>query len=187
MSIDKDLKESNKLLALYNVVPNLVWSIINLTPISIYCYNHLDQKIFYIFLGTSFIPIFFKNVFLDSFKIGKTTAVYKKLGVHFINKFAQNGQIINALVKKKYPNHKIIAIQKLSISKLINQTYIFEKFHLILFLFYSFTMVEAIINSRLTWALIIVLTNIVYNIYPNLLQQYIRIKLTKFKSSRQIL
>jgi len=177
---EKDLNKAKKTLAWYNMIPNLIWSILNLTPVSIYCFTLLNYKTFYIFLAVSLIPIFLKNSFLDKLQIGKTIKIYKQLGVHLINKVAQNGVIINNLIKRKFPDHKVVTNKKSSIDGLINQTYIFEKFHLILFLFFSLTITYAFIKGHLTWACIILLTNIAYNIYPNLLQQYIRLKLILF-------
>ena len=159
----------------------MIWSIINLTPISVYCYSHLEIKFFYIFLAASSIAIFLKNRFMDKMQIGKSVKIYKLLGVPYINRVAQNGVIINNFIKRKFPDHKIVSNKKDSISRLIIQTYIFEKFHLILFLFYCFTFIYAVANSHYFWAVVLLLTNVAYNIYPNLLQQYIRIKLTLFK------
>lgn len=175
-------KNSNqaKTIALYNMIPNLLWSIINLTPISVYCFTLLDYKVFYIFLAISLSPVFFKNSFLDKLQIGRTTKVYKLFGVHLVNHVTQNGVIINRLIKRKFPEHKVVTTRRLSISRLIDQTYKFEKFHLIFFLFFCLTIAYALMKGHLRWASLILLTNIVYNIYPNLLQQYIRLKLVLF-------
>jgi Glycosyl-4,4'-diaponeurosporenoate acyltransferase len=179
---EKDLNKVKRTLPLYNIFPNLIWSILSLTPISIYCFSYLDYKTFYIFLSVSLIPIFLKKSAIDKLQIGKTVKIYKHLGVHLINRVAQNGVIVNNLIKRKFPNHKTVTTQKSSIAGLISQTYIFEKFHLMLFSFFSLTIVYAFIKGHLTWASIILLTNVAYNIYPNLLQQYIRLKLILFET-----
>ena len=175
-----DVNKIKRILAWYNMIPNLIWSILNLAPISIYCFTLLNYKTFYIFLAASLTPIFLKNSFLDKLQIGKTVKIYKQLGVPLINKVAQNGVIINTLLKRKYPDHKVVTSRKSSVAGLIARTYIFEKFHLILFLFFSLTIIYAFLNAHWVWACIILLTNIAYNIYPNLLQQYIRLKLKLF-------
>jgi len=176
----KDLNKIKRTLAWYNMIPNVIWSILNLTPISIYCFTLLDNKTFYIFLAISFIPIFFKNSFIDKLQIGKTVKFYKILSVHLVNEVAQNGLIVNNLIKRKFADHKVVTNEKSSIAGLIRQTYIFEKFHLLLFLFFSLTMTYAFVHGHSAWACIILLTNVLYNIYPTLLQQYIRLKLTLF-------
>ncbi len=177
---EKDLNRIKKTLALYNMFPNLIWSILNITPISIYCYNFLDYQKFFIFLAVSLIPIGLKKSVIDKFQISRTVKIYKLLRVHQINRIAQNGVIINNLIKRKFPEHKIVTSKHSSIIGLINQTYIFEKFHLILFSFFSLTNVNALMKGYLIWAFIILLSNVAYNIYPNLLQQYIRLKLILF-------
>src|SRR6188768_2118542 len=98
---DGNLKKIKQTLAWYNMIPNLIWSILNLTPVSIYCFTQLNYKLFYIFLTISLIPIFLKNSFVDKLQVGKTSRSYKQLGVHLINQVAQNGVIINNLIKRK--------------------------------------------------------------------------------------
>ena len=175
-----DLNKIKRISAWYNMIPNLIWSVLSLAPISIYCFTLLNYQTFYIFLAASLLPVFLKNSFLDKLQIGKTLKIYKQLGVPLINKIAQNGVIINNLIKRKFPDHKVVTSKKSSVAGLITRTYIFEKFHLILFLFFSLTIIYAFLKSHWGWACIILLTNIAYNIYPNLLQQYIRLKLILF-------
>ena len=181
---NKDSEEIKKLAGLYNMIPNFIWSLLNLVPISIFCFKIVDLKIVYIFLAISFSPIFLKNSFLDKIQIGKTSSIYRKLGVHFINRVAQNGVLINKLIKRKFPDYKAVTNNKSSIAKLINQTYMFEKFHLMLFIFFSLIIIYAVLHQELLWSFIILLCNIVYNVYPNFLQQYIRLKL-KLYSKRE--
>lgn len=174
-----------KILVWYNMIPNLIWSILNLGTISFYCFTYVSYQTLYIFLIVSLIPIFFKKSFIDKLQIGKTIGIYKKLRVHLINKFIQNGTIINDLIKRKFPDHKIVTPKKTSIAGLISQTYMFEKFHLIFFIFFSLTIILALLKGHLLWAIIIVINNIAYNIYPNLLQQYIRLKLILFSKKNR--
>ena len=47
-----DLKQT---LALYNAIPNLLWSILNLLPISVFCYSYVELKLFYIHLAAGLL------------------------------------------------------------------------------------------------------------------------------------
>ena len=172
----------NTTLALYNMVPNIIWTTINLSPIVVYCYTSIATDAVYFLLAISSIPVFLTRSTIDRLQIGRTIFIYKKLGVPWINKVAQNGVIINSLVKIRFPEYKGVTIQPSSISRLIAQTYMFEKFHLVLFLFYTAILVFSLVNQDFYWACVIFLTNILYNIYPNLLQQYIRLKLNNYKN-----
>ena len=176
MSLNEDAKIKN-LLIWYNSIPNLLWSIINLVPISVFCYDLISLPTLFIFLAISLIPTLLPNSVLDRIQIANNPAIYKRLGVHWVNRLTQNGDIINRLIRRKFPTYQGVAKNKTSIDTLIKRTYMFEKFHLLLFVFFSLVMIYAILNGYYLWACVILLTNIIYNIYPNLLQQYIRLKL----------
>jgi len=178
---NQDLSRIKRLLNWYNMIPNVVWSVLNLVPISIYCYNRVDHRSLYIFIAISVIPGFFPNSFYDRIQIGRTTRIYKRLGVGIVNKLAQNGTIINRLMKKKFPGYKMILHERSSIHKLLQQTYLFEKFHFIMFLFFILVTFYAFFKGHVLWGIIISVTNVLYNIYPNFLQQYIRLKLRLYK------
>ena len=164
----------------YNLVANLLWSLLTLLPLTIFCYTQLEPLLFYVFLILSFLPLLFPNAWFDKMQLGKTTQFYKLLGVPFLNRFAQNGAIVNKLIKKKFPGYKVVHYNKRMIHKRHQQTYFYEKFHFVLFVFFCFMLFVALHNGQWGWALFIVVSNVLYNIYPILLQQYIRMKLRPY-------
>ena len=181
---DKELSRIRKLLNRYNMIPNIARSVLNLVPISVYWYNQVDYKSLYIFIALSILLGFFRNSFYDRIQVGRTSRAYKKLGVGLVNKLAQNGTIINGLMRKKYPGYKMIAYRRSSINKLVHQTYMFEKFHFIMFVFFTLITFYALSRSDFWWVIIFLITNVLYNVYPNLLQQYIRLKLRLYKNAK---
>jgi Glycosyl-4,4'-diaponeurosporenoate acyltransferase len=173
----KEFRKITRLAAVYNMIPNLIWSTLFLLPITIFCYRYLIPEYFFMLLGMSIIPIFFSNSFFDLIQISRNTTFYKRIGVKHINKFAQNGTFLNRFVRNKYPDFKTISSNKSSIKKQFYQTYFFEKFHFSMFIFFTGITLYALIKSHLVWALVFLICNLLYNIYPNLLQQYIRLRL----------
>lgn len=173
----KESIKINRLAAAYNMIPNLFWTALFLLPISVFCYTSISSESFCLFLGLSLIPLFFPNSFFDAIQLSRNTAFYKRIGVKYINKFAQNGALINRYFRNKYPQFKTIAANRSSIMKLYYQTYVFEKFHFFLFIFFTVITIYALVKNHLSWGLILSICNLFYNIYPNLLQQYIRLKL----------
>ena len=159
------------------MIPNLLWTALFLVPITIFCYTFITPKMTFILLGVSLIPLFFPNSFFDRIQLSKNAYWYRRIGVKYINTFAQNGTLLNEILKKKYPNYKVVSGTKASIKKQYYQTYFFEKFHFSLFLFFTIVTIYAAIQGHFYWILILVISNLLYNIYPNLLQQYIRLKL----------
>ena len=181
MHKNKELAKRKRLQNVYNTIPNLLWSVLCLVPVTMFCYQFIQVEWFWIFLITSILFLFLPNTFFDKIQLANTTTVYKKLRVPIVNKFVQNGDIINRRIRKKIPNFKTVMLNKLSAKKLLQQTYIFEKFHFMLFVFFSLTTLYALFNQYIKWTIILLLTNLFYNVYPNLLQQYIRVKLKRYE------
>lgn len=182
----KEADQIKRRIAVYNMIPNVLWSVLFLSPVSVFCYSNMTMKIFFIFLAISILTVFCPRNFFIFFQLGKTASPYKNMGVAYINKFTQNGDIINGILRKKYPAYSIIAKEKLSKNKILQQTYMFEKFHFMLFLFFILTAVYAVFQQFYWWALFITITNVIYNIYPVLLQQYIRIRLLSIKKRNSL-
>ena len=166
--------------AFYNTVPNVIWSILNFLPVFIFCYQFVELKLIFLLLSISCSIVILPRPFLQRIQLSTSGSAYKKLGVHWVNKFTQNGEIINRMVRRRFPEYQVISRRKSSINKVVNQTYMFERFHFMLFSFFTLISIVAIIKSEPGWVLLITITNIIYNVYPCLLQQYIRIKLLSF-------
>ena len=159
------------------MLPNLFWTALFLIPIVIFCYTSTNLTITYILLGVSFIPLFFPNSFFDRTQLSKDAHWYRRIGVRFINTFSQHGTIVNKILERKYPGFRVIYKTKASIKKQYYQTYFFEKFHFSLFLFFTMVTIYAGVQREFDWVFVLTICNLLYNVYPNLLQQYIRVKL----------
>lgn len=176
----KDIQTQKKIklrVELYNMIPNLLWSLISLVPVAWFCYNFLPQKLLYIFLGISLIGYFLPASFYNSIQI-KNFKFLKRTGVTVAQRYAQNGTIINRIIRKKFPEYKP-AYDSSALKKQYNKTYEFEKFHFVALLFFLFITVFAFIKSYYLWALVFIATNIIYNVYPILLQHYTRLRITR--------
>ncbi len=175
---NNDLSKINRMLIFYNLPLNIFWTILAIMPISLFIvFNPPDIK-WLIFLSIIFIlPVFLTNSFLDKLNFANTTKTYEKMGVLFIQKITQNGDIINKLMRKKFPSYKTLDYNKASIDKLLKQTYSFERYHIMMFVIFGLTFIFALSKGFFGWTIVISLSNLIYNIYPILLQHYIRLKL----------
>ncbi|MGV8879987.1 MAG: hypothetical protein ACOH2A_13260 [Sphingobacteriaceae bacterium] len=173
----------NRLLFSYNLAVNLFWTIAAVFPIAMFIgYYPPDITGSIIILVTSIMAYFLPNALLDKIKCGKTTKSYKNFGVLFLQKFTQNGHYVNKLIKKKFPDYRTLSHSKSSINKLVKQTYSFEKYHMMMFVIFGSIGIYALSRGLLWWALVIFMINLLYNIYPILLQHYIRLKLAAARS-----
>jgi len=175
--MNKEESAIKRTAGVYNMIPNLFWSALLLIPVTVFCYSLMDRITFWLFLSISLLAVFLPRNFFNNIQLSSTSGLYKKIGVRFINKFTQNGDIVNKLVRKRYPGYKVVSSKSVDVKRLIGQTYMFEKFHFILFVFFLLAMAYAISIERYGWALFFFISNIVYNVYPSFLQQYIRIRL----------
>lgn len=166
----------------YNLILNLAWSFIFLFPAVVFCYSKMERSWFIISLSISLVVIFLPVSFFNALQLSQSRLFYKKAGVEFFNQFIQYGTILNRIVKNKFPGYKRFHSKEEAFKKLFNQTYLFEKFHFIIFIFFIETAFFALINGYYNWMIFFILANILYNVYPIMLQQYIRLKLSVFKN-----
>ncbi|QDA60242.1 glycosyl-4,4'-diaponeurosporenoate acyltransferase CrtO family protein [Hymenobacter jejuensis] len=167
---------SSALLAWYNAVPNVFWSALSLTPLSIFCYQHIERRWLY---GLLFVSLLLYALPASRFKhlqISRNPLIYRKLGVVAINRFTQHGGLVNWLIRRTYPQYRRLRARS-AVAALVRTTYHQERFHLVLFVFFLLTSFYAVAQGYWRWALLLTLLNVGYNLYPMWLQQYIRVRL----------
>lgn len=113
--------------------------------------------------------------FYDRIQWSKKTVFYKKLGVHHFKKLATNGDFINRSIRKRFPLHRNVS-NYASLEAKWKETYVIEKSHSVLFVFCLLTCVYALVIGAYGIAIFLGVGNLFLNYYPNLLQQYNRIR-----------
>lgn len=161
-----------------NQLINVFWSVISFGPVSYFCYVYMYNRWFYIFLAISVTGMLIPEKWLDKFTISKSPAFYRKAGVRFAQKFTQDGVLINQFIRRKTPDYEAIRNKK-SIEKLKRKGFVNEKFHLMMFIFFLLAGIYALVCQYWLWGLIITLTNIIFNVYPVLLQHYNRLRMMR--------
>jgi len=165
-----------KLGIFYNQSVNMFWSVVNLFPLSWFCYRWMEPKWLYFFIAISLLSGFLPASFYYAMQLGKTTSVYKKIGIRFIKKFTQDGDFVNRLIRSKFPEYRLVD-SKSSVKRQFKKAFLNERFHFIMLSFFLLTTFYALVHGYIWWVVILTVTNIIYNIYPIFLQQYLRIRL----------
>jgi len=173
------ISRAHRALALYNAVANLGWSVIGLTPIFIYCYQQLRIEQLVAFIAIAVIPVFLPRSLLQKLQVSNDEDWYKRLGIHHINRWTQNGVLIKRKLIRQFGIRAPQVRNQRRISALISQTYMFERFHWMLFIIFALVMADALSGGHLVWGLVLLISNIIYNVCPNLLQQYLRLRLRR--------
>ncbi|MCE7865077.1 MAG: hypothetical protein DYG99_16200 [Bacteroidetes bacterium CHB5] len=131
-----------------------------------------------VFIAISYLVSQFPKRFYDRLQISTDLSFYKKLGVDKFKRLSTNGDFINRRIRKKFPTHRNVANLEM-IKEKLNETYTIEKSHTVLFVFCLLTTSYAFWTNSMITAIILLIGNTIFNFYPNLLQQYNRIRYTR--------
>jgi hypothetical protein len=167
---------ANRLATWYNQLSNVFWSVLGFAPVGYFCYTRMELVWIYIFLALSLPVLLLPNGVYDAMQISRTTAVYERIGIRIVRKFTQDGDWVNRMIRRKFPKYKVFDSYP-SIRRHLRKAYTIEKIHFAFFLFFLYASLYALVNKSFFWAGLIMLTNLIFNIYPNLLQQYNRLRL----------
>jgi hypothetical protein len=128
-----------------------------------------------LFIGISYLISRLPKRFYDQLQISTNLKVYKKLKVDLFKKLSTNGDFINKKIRTKYPTHRNVKNLE-TIREKLNETYSIEKAHTVLFVFCLLTSIYAFWTNSIATAILLFIGNTLFNYYPNLLQQYNRIR-----------
>lgn len=141
-----------------------------------------ELKWMLVFIGISYLVSRLPRTFYDALQISGDLKIYQQLGVAYFKKFASNGDYINRQIRKKYPAYRNVS-NLAAIKHKLGETYTIEKSHTVLFVFCLLTNIYAFLTDSLGTALLLFVGNILFNYYPNLLQQYNRIRYRRLVES----
>ena len=148
-----------------NALINVVWTIVGFFPICLFWYPEGISFTFYIFLFISFLAGCLPERTYISLHISKNIKVFEKLGVRSVRRFMQTVDF-NKNKGKGIKGY----LKKLSM---------FERYHYMCFVFFQATAFYACFQQKLILALLITCINLIYNIFPILVQQYNKIRILK--------
>jgi hypothetical protein len=104
---------------------------------------------------------------------------YERFGVKTIRRFVQDGDIAS----KRLRSEGRVIMNKARAQKYLQTIEMYERYHFLCFVFFLLTSFHAAANSKAAAALIIAACNIIYNVYPLLLQQYNKARILKLSTS----
>lgn len=169
---------SAALLAFCNAVPNVFWSVAGFLPISIFCYQYVARPWLYGLLAASLLVYAVPVAWFRYWQLSSGPARYRRLGVPLVNELTQHGGLVNGWLRRRYPHYRHVR-GRASLRALVSTSYQQERFHLALLLFFGFISLYAAAWGYADWALLILATNVGYNLYPIWLQQYLRVRLPR--------
>lgn len=148
-----------------NQLLNVAWTVIGFIPLSLFWFDEKTGIAFYIFLLFSFAAGCLPERIYIQLHFSKDLKKYEALGVKSLKKFVQHGDF-----KRNGIRALNSYLQKLSM---------FERYHYICLVFMLASSIYACLNQHISFGLFIFLSNLFYNVYPILLQQYNRTRINR--------
>lgn len=166
---------SPTVLAVYNAVPSIFWSVVHWVPLTLFCYQHLAQPWLYGFVGLSLLAYALPRAWFRYWQLSRQPARYQRLGVALVGRFTQHGSLVNRLIRRQYPAYRRAGGRQ-SVARLVGNSYHMERFHVAGLVFFLLCSIAAATLGHWGWAAGLLGLNISYNLYPIWLQQYLRVR-----------
>ncbi|KUG05840.1 hypothetical protein [Solirubrum puertoriconensis] len=169
-------RKAVRLAAWYNAVPNVLWSVLGFAPVVTFGYGYMERTWLYGLVTLSLLVYLLPIPWLQRLQLSQSAGVYRRLGVHRLNRITQNGTLVNARLRQRFPAFRQVQ-GRASAARYVRASYHLERFHLVLLVFFLGCTLYAAAHGYWGWALLLLLANIGYNLYPIWLQQYLRLRL----------
>ena len=173
-----EYRKAKRLRSGFNMMLSLFWTMLNGIPVLYFSYVYIPLRLtIWVLIGAS-ITYFLPHRWLDRMRISASDRIYKMLGIKTVRKLTQDGDWVNRYIKIRYPNASSTP-KRQKFRHLRQKFYFLEKFHLHLMVYFLFASGYAVYLEKYLWAVVVLFCNVLYNIYPVLLQQYNRIRLRR--------
>ena len=160
-----------------NQFVNFFWTVLCFIPVLTYWFGNYTCWL-YIFFLFSLIFALLPGVVFRRFQLSRNRKFYERLGVKFIRQFVQNGTFVNRAIRKNNPEYKLIK-DRTQARQYLNTINMYERYHLLCFIFFALTFIHSLINQRYITAVLILVVNVIYDVYPILIQQYNKLRVMK--------
>jgi hypothetical protein len=101
---------------------------------------------------------------------------YEALGMRYFKQYVSNGDLMNRWIRRNDPTYRLIK-GPASLRSFIDQTYTAEKIHLFFGVIGLITAGYAFQISWYGWFAYVFVANLLFNLYPILLQRYLRARI----------
>lgn len=100
---------------------------------------------------------------------------YRGLGLRWFRYLAPDGELINRLLRRIQPSYRVV-YDRVSLRKHLDGTYPNERWHLAFFVAGTLTVSHAFHTDQYVVGSLILVTNVIFNLFPVLHQRYKRVR-----------
>jgi hypothetical protein len=168
-----------------NQLINIFWTIISFSALGWYWGEYFAEDraewLLYVFIVASVLAFNIPVKLISALNLSTNPRTYEWIGVRAMRWLVQDGMLVRRVNQRLGKNHKAIPNRQAAL-KYLNKIAMQERYHYCCFVFFSLSSVSAILTGKIGLALLMAISNIVYNVYPILLQQYNRLRIRKLIS-----
>ncbi|GAA3769749.1 glycosyl-4,4'-diaponeurosporenoate acyltransferase CrtO family protein [Terriglobus aquaticus] len=157
-----------------NLLVSAVWTALFVLPVYTFCAKHTGAAQLVLFLIAGILASIVPRAILRRLQLSANPLLYRRLRVPLLVRFTQDAPWLKRLSSgaAANPRHTRATLQGL-----MRDSWMRERFHLGLGVFYALCSAVALLHMLVAWAVVLTAANLVYNIYPIWLQQYLRLRI----------
>ena len=152
----------------FNQLINFFWTITCFTGIVIYWWESPSLPIMFLFITISLISA---AVPPRSYQLSRHSTFYVRLGVKKIRLFVQDGGWRHS-ARDGGPTAEKVVRSRSQAAQYLRTVDMYQRYHLICLVFFTLSVCHALVGHRPGMAILMLASNIIYNVCPLLLQQY---------------
>lgn len=139
------------------------------------------EWLLYVFIVASVLAFNIPIKLIWALNLSTNPRAYELIGVRAMRWLVQDGMLVNRVRQRLGKRHKVITSRQ-SARAYLNKIVVQERYHYSCFVFFTLSAISAALAGKIQLALLISFWNIIYNVYPILLQQYNRLRIQKLLS-----
>nr|WP_068890368.1 hypothetical protein [Pedobacter panaciterrae] len=163
-----------------NQIINLFWTVLSFAIFGIYWGEYFAEQrsplLLIISVVLSILIYAIPNRWLRTLTLSNDKKTFERIGVKLLLYFVQNGTLANRIQRKYYKKSGIIHNRKQA-QDYLKTIVMQERFHYCCLVLFFLSTVSAFSTGKPGIGMLIMLCNILYNVYPILLQQYNRLRI----------
>ncbi len=159
-----------------NQLISFSWTVLCFTPVLWYWIKEGLNLNFYLSVAAALIVGILPEKILNVLTVSSKRKFYEKLGVKFIRKFVQNGDVARIMSDTR---DRFIIRGVSQAQRYLNTIAMYERYHWICFTFFLLTTIYCFYTGDWKPGMLILAANVLYNLTSILLQQYNKTRIRK--------
>lgn len=165
---------------MFNQLINIFWTIIAFSATGHYWGQYFAEKhslwLVYIYIVVSMFAYNIPAGWVSFLTLSSNRRIYEMIGIRAMRWLVQDGMFVSRVNRRLGKKHRRISGIG-SARAYLTTIAVQERFHYSCFVFFALSTASALRSGQLHLAVSIMLCNIVYNVFPILLQQYNRLRI----------